>query len=212
MSMSFKSVTIGALASAAIVSGATLSATPASAISLAPGDFTLEGTSSVSEFSGAGDTEFDLNFLDMGIVSSNGAFTGLTGSPLVQSLSISQTGATTFTGGGETNFITGLALSSGESVVVDLNPFSLSGSISSPQLYSFAGALNGVVRASSSSAQANVILGAFNIDFGSIRNNNTQIAVETREVPTPALLPGLLGLGVAASRKRRSGDEDGVSA
>ena len=38
----------------------------------------------------------------------------------------------------------------------------------------------------------------------SLRFRSVQLAVETQAIPTPALLPGLIGLGVAALRKRKA--------
>ncbi|PSR19618.1 hypothetical protein C8255_01125 [filamentous cyanobacterium CCP3] len=43
---------------------------------------------------------------------------------------------------------------------------------------------------------------------GSIPNFKTELSVEPYAVPTPALLLGLIGIGLAALRKHRNGDND----
>lgn len=201
--MTLKSFALGSFATTAIVASSLIASAPAEAVTLAPGAFTTQGTSSVTEFSGAGDTDFTLNFNNFSLTNTAGVLSGTTGNPVIESLNISGSGGA-FTGAGESNFVTGLFLN-GTALFVDLDPFSLSGNFTSSTNYSLNGILSGQLRSSDGSVEpADITLGAFNVVFDSNNQiNAAQVGVST-EIPTPALLPGLIGMGVAALRKRKS--------
>lgn len=201
--MTLKSFALGSFATTAIVASSLIASAPAEAVTLAPGAFTTEGESFLSRFSGSGDNDFTLNFRNFTLESTAGVLSGTTGNPVIESLNISGSGGA-FTGAGASNFVTGLDLN-GTDLFVDLNPFSLSGRITSRTNYSFAGILSGQLRSSDGSIEpADITLGAFNVVLDRDNQiNDAQVGVST-EIPTPALLPGLIGMGVAALRKRKS--------
>ncbi len=199
--MSFKTVALSAMTATAMAGATALTASPALAANLAPGSFILDGQSSVTGFTKS-TNPFTLNFQDMLLTSPKGNLSGLTGTPIVGSLQLKNDGSQFNITSGLTNFISGLFLGA-EEVFLDLDATSyLTGSINK-DFYSFAGALGGTLRTADNSKVADITLGAFKVTNGVAPGlNRAQIGVGT-EVPTPALLPGLLGMGVAALRKRK---------
>lgn len=208
--MNFKTVGFGAIAGATMAAGVAV-VPAAEASTLAPGTFNIKGASSLSDYTGPTDTSFELNLTGFNFSSKTPVLAGLTGTPSVSSLSITRSG-TSYTYGSVTEFIKGISLG-GKSVVYDLNAGSFGGSDFAANLYSFAGKLQGVLRYSdgSEAVVGDGLLGAFN--FSQFNGNNeANIAIETTVVPTPALLPGLLALGVGVLRKRKADANDQVKA
>ncbi|HZG40204.1 MAG TPA: PTPA-CTERM sorting domain-containing protein [Nodosilinea sp.] len=207
--MSFNSLGLSASVVASVVGISALAISPVQAANLAPGSFTISGTnvSSVTNFSGSGDTEFTLNFdtSPLAIVSTSGVFSGLpglTGTPNIATLNLTGTSPGEFTFGAKNSFITGL-FQDGVSIVIDLNAGSLFGFINNPLDYGFSGILSGLLRAADGDvAVTNGTLSSFIIGAGP-GSNQSSIRVSTTPIPTPALLPGLLGLGVGVLRKRK---------
>jgi hypothetical protein len=208
--MNFNSLGLSASVAASVVGISALAVSPVQAASLAPGSFTISGTdvSSVTNFSGSGDTTFTLNFdkSALAIVDKSGIFagpTGLTGTPNVATLDLTESSPGAFTFGAKTSFITGL-IQGGVSVVLDLDGGSLFGIINNSTDYGFSGRLSGLLRdAGGGNAIANGTLSSFIIGTGSGANQSS-IRVNTTAIPTPAILPGLLGLGMGVLRKRKT--------
>lgn len=204
--MNIKSIGLGITVAAVATSISFTSA--AQAATLAAGKFTVSGqnVSSVSGFSGAGDTNFVLNFdtKPLTIASTSGVFsgpTGLTGSANIASLNLTNTSVGIFNFLATSNFITGLKQNN-EDIFFDLSAGSLTGFIASATNYSFGNTVTGILRDSSgNTVGANGGLASFIIGSGS-GSNQSSITVET--IPTPALLPGLIALGAGVLRKRKA--------
>jgi hypothetical protein len=187
---------LATVAATAAIAGATLTATPAKAASLGPGTFVLTGQSTITTTP----TGLTINFSNFGINSSTGTLASLSGTPTVfPSLSLTGSGSS-FSSSGQAGFIQGLNLG-GNLLNFDLNPFTAN----SVEL------LPGIVQLTSSgisgtlSGGGNSVLGQgalASINFNSGAPGVAVISVQT--IPTPALLPGLIGLGVGIVRKRQS--------
>ncbi len=208
--MTFKSFGFGVVLAGAVATGA-LVAAPAQAASLAPGSFRIISDSNITGLSsGGGTTSFNLDFISPTIdpdpIALQGVFTGLTagvGGPTVQSLAFSgPTAGNTFSNVGLPSFIRNIFLGADE-VFVDLDPFSVintTGGALTSNLYNLTGGFTGRVRDSLGN-----VLGIGNLSSLKIGSNNqTEIDVATVAIPTPALLPGLIGMGVATLRRRKS--------
>jgi len=222
--MNFKSIGFKVATATAVVAGSVLSMAPAEAGNLFPGAFTIQGNSSITATTPT-DNEFTIKFNNFSIAGStpfssapSSVFGGgrLSGHPFVGMLGLKRVGAvgTTFYDitSGLDGFVTGLK-EDGKALVLNLASGSqLKGSIANiNNQYSFDGDLLGTLAYAApyapNSAPAQVGLGAFRFR---VRNGNiSQVSVAT--IPTPALLPGLIGMGVAALRKRKS-EESGVEA
>lgn len=188
---------------------------PVQAASLAPGAFQLSATGTqATNITNLTSDSFTLQFnealfnINTGSSAPTGAFVGLTeGALTIADLTFDRNSlAITNTPGanGYINFISGLALN-GEEIFVDILASSqFIGDINTAINYSLAGLLEGQVRSASNTALATGSL--FSLEIG--QSSTDSIGVVT--VPTPALLPGLLGMGVAALRKRK--DETEVEA
>lgn len=202
--MKLKTIALSAAATAVAASSLMMTDAPASAASLAPGTFTLEGGSTVTDFSGAPDPSFTLNFTGFGLTSSSGALTGLTTTSgfSVGPLGLQRVGGNFNIVSGLTGFIQGLRLGTLDlSLNLDPGQF-LTGFILGPTNYSFSNAITGTLVSTDGNVFANVGIGSFRVDLNNSSINNAQVNVET--IPTPALLPGLLALGAGVLRKRKS--------
>ena len=200
------------LASAVAVTAITISLeAPAQAVSLAPGAFQLAGFSSISDTDNPFDSSngFTLDFNNMFIIDqlSQGVFSGLNGTPTVNSLFLNPTGTTAsgkssfnavVDGNAAPTFISGLKLADNTSITVDLLSGSFEGTVTSLTSYDLGGTFNGLVKDLNGQVVAS---GSFTADFNPNNFSLSTIGVQT--VPTPALLPGLIGMGVAAVRKRK---------
>jgi hypothetical protein len=180
---------------------------PAQAAALAPGRFILERdeATSISGYTGVIGSTFTLNIdaLPLNIVSTEGVFSGaLAGTPNVPVLPLTITSPGNFSFPSGTNVLTGLTLD-GNPIFFDVNGGTLTGAVFSPAFYTFIGEITGVIRDSSQTALANGALVSFEIGNGPATNRTT-LTITTTPIPTPALLPGLIGFGVAAVRKRKA--------
>lgn len=116
------------------------------------------------------------------------------------------------------NFITGIELSSGKVLSFDLTEYStvladtfrLSGPNSGIGFNS--GEFSGVFRDSSGAVTGNGSLTAQFATPDITGQTFYSASLRASEVPTPALLPGLVGMGVAALRKRGSSKEEDIKA
>jgi hypothetical protein len=211
--MNFKSFGVGVVL---ICTTGMLSTNSVQAATLAPGSFQVSsGTnpsgSSLTNFTNSGGTtSFDLNFVlpELRLATRGGAFTTLlagVGGPTVKALSFSgASGGNVFSNSGSTGFIRNIFLGA-EEVFVDLNAFSV-GNVTGPSnplsatQYNLGGGFLGNVRDSSGN-----VLGIGNLSalrFSNLHQAEIDIAT-VAAVPTPALFPGLVAMGVAALRKRR---------
>ncbi len=222
--MNFKSfLPIAVIAGVAAVEMVAIS--PVQAGVLAPGAFQLSsGIGGVSIKDLAGDkSSFTLEFnsalfdIDAGQAKPTGAFAGLTENNLIiNSLLLNKVGVVANTSvftlnnttgsEGYFNFISGLSLPDGRNIFVDIlagNNFSVP-SIASLSTNNFTvfGELRGRVR----DADDNVISAGFVSALNFKGSGTNSIGVAT--VPTPALLPGLLGMAAGILRKRSSNDND----
>ena len=98
---------------------------------------------------------------------------------------------------GETpDFIKGLLLD-GTPISFKLFADSLGGTVTNLKMFNLSGSFQGVFTNINNVAVAD---GTFSLTSG----NPNLISIAATPVPTPALLPGLVGLGIAALRKRKS--------
>lgn len=193
---------------AGVMAAEVMMVSPVQAASLAPGAFQLSATGTqATNIKNLTSDSFTLQFnealfnINTGASAPTGAFAGLAeGTLTIADLTFDRNSLTiTNTPGanGYINFISGLVLN-GEEIFVDILASSqFIGTITTPTNYSLAGLLEGRVRSSSSTALATGSL--FSLEIG--RSSTDSIGLVT--VPTPALLPGLLGMGVAALHKRK---------
>ncbi|HIK16423.1 MAG TPA: PTPA-CTERM sorting domain-containing protein [Leptolyngbyaceae cyanobacterium M33_DOE_097] len=206
--MKFQPTFLGAATATVVAIGSLGSATSSQAATLAPGQFTITGenVSQVTGFSNAdpGSTfTLNLDLSPLSIADTQGVFagvTGLTGTPNVAPLLLTVVNSTTFSFSNKVPFITGLK-QNGQDIFFDLAEGTLGGFITSSTNYSFGGVVKGILRNNSGSVIADGSLASFDIGSGA-GSNRSSITLET--VPTPALLPGLVGFGIAALRKRKA--------
>jgi hypothetical protein len=196
----FKQACFGAATMAVMATGASLIADSAQALSL-NGGFVMNGTTKVA---GAGTNSPTLDFSNFALGNKTGDFAGLTGTPVIASLALTDPGivndATTNQGTYSNlpvpNFISGLDL--GGALTFDLDPsvISLFGFITDANNFAIAGPITGVFK------QGGSVIGK---GFLGVNNNNgiSSISLTATSVPTPALLPGLVGMGIATFRRQR---------
>lgn len=195
----------GAALAAALTTGMALTAPSAEAVSLTVGStLNLQNPSGggVTFSSGTGTLDFAgrLRGQGVGFGASTGSFFGATGSPppiaRIRDLSLNPLGGGLFgLSAPITNFIRGVdvpGVPGGDDVQFTLTEFifnSANGNTDS---------LKGFFTTSSGTFQA---IGRFTsqTDF----TNPSTYSLSLKVVPTPALLPGLVGMGLAALRKRR---------
>ena len=209
--MNFKSLSIGA---AIVITTGMLSANSVQAATLAPGSFQIgsglppAGSSLINFTNSGGTTSFDLKFIlpELRLATRSGVFTTLlagSGGPTVRNLAFSGvSGSNQFTNAGSSGFIRNIFLGATE-VFVDLNSFVINNATPSPfsaTHYNLGGGFLGTVRDASGT-----VLGFGNLSaLRSSNDHQAEIDIATiAAVPTPALLPGLVAMGIAALRKRR---------
>lgn len=220
--MKFKTMSFSAVMAATVAGGFVAAFTaPAQALSIANGS-TLNLTGSVNITGNPGNYQFD--FLSQGLPVDPGtpgdielglvntlSFAGVTevpGGAKIRDLATSSPG-----GGFETtpitNFITGLKLSTGEIVSFNLNAFSeFTTFIPGPFGSQFGVNGGGLVGSFVSDSGSVLGKGALTAQFAtSSLTGVTTYSASIRAIPTPALLPGLLGLALGALRKRKAEPE-----
>ncbi|CAN5844896.1 hypothetical protein BH23CYA1_BH23CYA1_21420 [soil metagenome] len=181
-----------------------VSAAPAQAAIVGGGGFNLMGTTSVTN---AGTATPTLNFTGFSVAAINGAFAGLGGNPVIKSLLLidgnpSPNTRAVLSTNSLTDFITGLTLN-GKALSFDLDAtgIDLFGDVRGETDFNIAGPISGTFRS------GNVALGSGFLGVnasGGVSDNLSNVSLVATEIPTPALLPGLVGMGVAALRKRKS--------
>jgi hypothetical protein len=203
--MNLKKLAVGAAIAASVVGGSVVATVPVQAATLTSGAFEIRKNTGATTAENSAGLTFDLNFAPLPVTFDDGGFSGLMGSAIVQSLTLNKTGDTFF--GSIANFFTGLTLN-GDAVTFDVTGGKLDSNFISSSRYTVTGDLFGNL------ISGNSILGTatLNVNRSSVSNQaNFFVTGETAVVPTPALLPALLGMGAAALRKRKGADE-GVKA
>ncbi|MBW4693565.1 MAG: PTPA-CTERM sorting domain-containing protein [Lyngbya sp. HA4199-MV5] len=206
--MNLKSIGLNVAAATVVATGAAIASSPAQALSFNKGTFVAGGQTSITNLT---PTSFDLNFQNFGVTSTTGSLAGgnLTGTPTLASLSFTKDASGNFNTSGLTSFVTGLKYQ-GQDAFLDINPFTFTASTafvnSATEYLLFSRTpFSGVFRTASLESITSITLGA--VKLGTFNSSTL-----TAEIPTPALLPGLLGLGVAALRKRKAQATEEASA
>jgi hypothetical protein len=195
--MGFKTLSLSAAAATALVAGSTMAISSAQAATLTPGSFTLTPPT-VTQSGG----NLLLNFT--GTATGSGGLAGLTGAPVLSSITLTPSGAGTFTSGPVSNFIVGTI--GGDPASVNLLSSTFSGffnSASDNLLGTFA--LNFTVSSlgvTQLAGQGAVFTSATFPAFNQASFNAAQA------IPTPALVPGLISFGLLALRKRRTAAQE----
>jgi len=199
--MNLKSIVTGAAIAATLVAGCVATTAPAHA-----GNLEFGGTARVKQANVAigANSIFDFSGFDVGPLVGTGTGTVLVGSDPIfgvagslitlKDFQIQKTSATTWTLLAPVNdFITGLA-----SGTYTLNTFNLTRGSVGP-LTVFAADYTGVFNNNLPGGIGTLVSGNLALNNG----NGFSSTVTGPPIPTPALLPGLMGLGVAALRKRK---------
>lgn len=229
--MSFKSIGLTALTSAAVASVAMVPFSPAQAITL-KGSIAVSGAATVQD-QNVGETK-NLDFTSVQVTSATGSFAGISSVDAINSLPLTLTSQVldasstpaltifnrTFNAAGLTPFID-FGLRTIEGVTSNLF-FNLDASSNFKGSKILAGSSRPLLTVSTFGP----VTGQFVFDEETIgsgflsgsrsgkaaKNGAYQFTLTARPeaVPTPALLPGLVGMGVAALRKRKSEVEETV--
>jgi len=189
--MKSKTMFFGA-ATAIALSAATISASPAQALSITPGS-ALDLSGKVEALPSNTAPQFNFSsFFGAGTTlisdTSTGSFAGPDRSGSIQNLSLTALGGSFFHSGPVTNFITNI----GGGISFDLKEFIYDNSKSSATF-------EGVFRSGTDSIFAKG--GLFTTQL--TQKNPTTYSASIAAIPTPALLPGLIGLGMGVLRKRK---------
>jgi hypothetical protein len=195
--MNLKSLMTGAAIAATVVGGSVAVMAPAQAAILTSGAFEIRNNTGATTATNSAGTTFDLDFAPLPVTFDDAGFSGLMGPATVQSLTLNKTGSTMF--GPIANFFTGLTLA-GDAVTFDVTSGELFANFTSATRYTVTGDLLGNL------ISGNSILGVatLNVNRSSVSNQANFFVTGETAVPTPALLPALLGMGAAALRKRKS--------
>ncbi len=206
--MNLKTLGISAAVATTIVAGSAMSLSPAQAAILSPGTINLD-SNAVTASSPDGGATVALNLNGFGIALTTGGFVGLGGAPTVLPLTLTR-GASL--GGGNflyttplpiNNFISNLFLG-GDEVFVDIINATFFGRFTSPTNFSFLGDL-----IQTHFRSTNQLPGGGALQSFTLTNNSSSIDLVA--IPTPALLPGLIGLGLGVLRKRKAEGAEEVS-
>jgi hypothetical protein len=192
MIMNLRKLAMGAAIAASVVGGSVAATAPVQAATLTPpGDFVISGKTKATSLSA---TQFKLDFTGLSIISSSGGLTGLTGTA-ISSLTLNKLGGTTI--GPIAGFISGLSLG-GDAVSFDLTGGNFTSTFNSATKYTVGSSFFGnLVSSNSIAAVGSIAVTRLN------DSNFAFVPVSAEAVPTPALLPALLGMGAAALRKRK---------
>ncbi|MGG6263553.1 PTPA-CTERM sorting domain-containing protein [Leptolyngbya sp. AN03gr2] len=209
--MSLKSISLNAAVAGVLAIGGAVAmpafTAPAHALSLAPGGFVVNGTGITGQR--INNNTFTVKF-DTGtftLSGQQGELTDLAGTPILKNLTLNRVSSTsTFTSVATSEFIRGLTLA-GRSVFFDLDAATFTGSFTGNNVFNFAGTtespLTGTLRAVGIN-NTNETIGTATVSTLKVSQSLQGTAnVQVQTVPTPALLPGVIGFGVAALRKRK---------
>jgi hypothetical protein len=200
--MNLKTLTFGTLAASTVIFASTVVAPAQAATVTGTLNFAKDGnvaniTSSQIDFNNTAD------FFSVGNTST-GTFAGLQGNgiTILNDLTLPFSSAFDFlqVNGGPTFRITGLSNSSFQ------NPSGSNFSLFSANVLG-----NFIDAGDITPGQSNSFIVTAQSDFGKFTNVSINSSVPA-PVPTPALLPGLVGMGIAALRKRKSEELESVDA
>jgi len=200
--MDFRTLSLNAAVATAVVAGSAIAISPAEAATITAPSSLLFGPGSVStSIADLGGGTLQLNFTGLAPASGGGGLAGVTGTPIFQPLTLSPNGPGSYSVASVSNFVSGLTFG-GDPLSVDLSGFTFSGSFVNTTNYLLGSAIfdlqflsNGVPQVSGQGAL--FASSVPNTSFGVFAGTQTAI-------PTPALLPGLVGLGWAALRRRKA--------
>ncbi|WP_421659398.1 PTPA-CTERM sorting domain-containing protein [Leptothermofonsia sp. ETS-13] len=206
--MNLKTLGISAAVATTVVAGSAMSLSPAQAATLTPGTINLDSNAVIASSADSGAT-VTLNLSGFDIAAVTGGFVGLSGPPTVLSLTLTRgalISGTTFeytTTLPVNNFISDLFLG-GDEVFVDIINATFSGRFTSSSDFSFLGDLIQTRFRSTNQLPGGGVLQSFTL-------TNNSSSIDLVAIPTPALLPGLIGLGLGVLRKRKSEGAEEVS-
>lgn len=207
--MNFKKIGLSAAIAAAMIGGGIAATAPAEAATITKGSVLAlknNNNGGFQETMPSGDLKFNffgarspginpaLNNQGLRNNGSTGSFLGTNTSPItrIQDLVLAKTlNPTQFKSGTVPNFLTGIDIAGNSNFKFDLDFFTFD-------------AVTGKGRFKGTFSDGVVGLGNFN-KLAPIAGPGTNFAynLDITAVPTPALLPGLIGMGVAALRKRK---------
>jgi len=200
--MNLKSIGLAAVAATTVAVGATLTSAPAQALVITPGSEINLATPSVlgagANISASGIDFFSATIPGLGSFGQGVSVTSGTGDFLNANLfslaaQIKDLTLPGITAGQKTGFISGINLfPSFASVAFDLSTFNFDAVTRSATF-------DGFFRSGSDLTAAT---GKFTAQSG-FNPTSYSLSIKAAAVPTPALLPGLIGMGVAAWRKRK---------
>jgi hypothetical protein len=195
----FKQVCFGAATIAVMSAGSTLIADSAQALSL-NGLYKIDVTTTILN---PGTNTPTLKFTNATINTKTGDFAGLSGTPVIANLALTDPGqlnntvakTSTYFNSAVSNFID---LGGGLTFDLDASNVNLLGFITNPSKFSIAGPINGVFK------QGGSVVGDGFLGIASGSNGSTiSLFADSTAIPTPALLPGLVGMGIATMRRKR---------
>ncbi len=201
--MNFKSPLLGVAAAAIAVSAATIAPSSAQAFSIAPGSALDIG--GVVQAQPGNISPLQLLFSSFGgnalkttiAPTGTGSFAGAGGEAPIQNLSLTALGGGFFHTGSVANFITNI----GAGISFDLTDFIYNNADGSASF-------KGFFKSGADSIAANG--GLFTSQL-SVKNPTTYSA-SIAAIPTPALLPAVIGLGMGVLRKRKKAAAEAVGA
>lgn len=202
--MNVKSLSFNAAVATAVVAGSAITISPAEATTLTSPSSLLLGPGSVStSVTDLGGGTLQLSFTGLAPATGGGGLAGVTGTPIFQPLTLTPNGAGSYQAAPASNFVSGLTFG-GDPLSVNLSDSTFSGSFVSSSNYLLGSSIfnfeflsNGIPQLSGQGA----------LFVSSTPNTSFGVFAGTQAIPTPALLPGLFGLGIAALRKRKNEQE-----
>jgi hypothetical protein len=190
------------LTATTIAASVALASSPAQAATItSSGGFIINGQTSITNPSTNAPI---LNFSNFKITPSTpyGGLSGLSGTPTIKSLQMfgGPLDPSVYENEAKTDFITGLFLD-GAPLAFDLDAsgVSLFGTIKGVNDFFLAGPITGTFRTGNTVAGFGAI-SSVNLEGGDI----SSISLVAQAVPTPALLPGLIAMGIGMVRKRKA--------
>ena len=196
--MNFKTPLLGVAAAAIALSAATVSVSPAQAFTITPGSILNIGGVVEATPSNAAPTQFLFTApfpgggpgktVIFGSPASTGSFAGLGGFSPIQNLTLTPLGGGLFSSVAVPNFITNI----GAGISFDLTKFIYDN-------IELKADFEGIFRSGTDSIAAKGGLFTTQLNISNPASYSGTIVA----VPTPALLPGLIGLGMGMLRKRK---------
>ena len=198
----FKQVCLGAATMAVMSAGSTLIADSAQALSL-NGVFKMDATTTILNSETNTPT---LKFTNVTLGAKSGSFAGLSGTPVIANLTLTDPGTlnntpantNTYFNPAVSNFISGLNLGGGLTFDLDASVVNLFGFIQNPNKFVISGPITGLFKQG-----GNVVGDGFLSIISGSGVTSISLLADSTAIPTPALLPGLVGMGIATIRRKR---------